>query len=134
MGTIRHTDSTSQLSLSFEPGLSTRHQSLRECVATGVYTRGLGRVAGMIDMSSSKLSEKLSGGNDRKRDVGCDDLERYIEKTNDTAPIYYLIDKFLRDPAVTQQEAMARLASFADTLPALMVQAGLTAARKSTRA
>ena len=126
----RHTDSTSQLSLTFEPGLSQRHQSLRQCMAAGVYQRGLVRVAGQIDMSPSKLSEKLSGGNDRKRDIGCDDLEMYIEKTNDTTPIYYLIDKFLRDPALSQQEAMARLAAFADTLPALMSAAGLSQGKK----
>lgn len=126
----RHTDSASQLSLSFEPGLSQRHQSLRECMATGVYSRGLGRVAGQIDMAPSKLSEKLAGGNDRKRDIGCDELERYIEKTNDTTPIYYLIDNFLRDPALSQQEALARLASFADMMPALMSAAGLTQGKK----
>lgn len=126
MGTNRHTDSASQLSLTFELGLSARHQSLRECMATGVYSRGLGRVAGLIDMAPSKLSEKLSGGNDRKRDIGCDELETYIEKTGDVSPIYYLVDKFLRDPALTQQEAMSRLASLADTLPALMSAAGLS--------
>lgn len=60
-----------QLTLTLEQGISVRHRSLRECMAAGVYQRGLTRVAGQIDMAPSKLSEKLSGGNgDRHRDVG----------------------------------------------------------------
>lgn len=130
MGTIRHPDST-QLSLTFEQGISQRHMSLRDCMATGVYQRGLNRVAGQIDMAPSKLSEKLAGGTDRKRDIGLSEFEDYIAKTGDVSPIHYLVDKFLRDPALAQQEALAKLAGLADTLPALLAAAGLQPAKRS---
>lgn len=124
MGTNNH-HASAQLSLTFEQGIGQRHISLRDCMATGVYQRGLGRVAGQIDMAPSKLSEKLAGGTDRKRDVGLDEFEDYIAKTGDVSPIHYLVDKYLRDPALVQQEAMAKLAGLAETLPALLAAAGL---------
>ena len=115
-----------QLTLSLEPGLSQKHRSLRACVAAGVYAKGLDRVAVKIDESPSKLSEKLSGGTgDRKRDLGLDAFERYLDETKDLTPIHYLIDKYLRDPQVTQLEALANLASIAEQLPAMLQAAGL---------
>lgn len=44
-----------QLTLSFEPGLSDRYGSLRECVATGVYQRGLKRVAIDLDQAPQQF-------------------------------------------------------------------------------
>ena len=124
MGTNNHSGSA-QLSLTFEQGIGQRHMTLRDCMATGVYQRGLGRVAGQIDMAPSKLSEKLAGGTDRKRDIGLDEFEDYLVKTGDVSPIHYLIDKYLRDPALAQQEALAKLAGLAESLPALLAAAGL---------
>lgn len=129
MGT-NHPTGSAQLSLTFEQGIGQRHMSLRDCMATGVYQRGLGRVAGQIDMAPSKLSEKLAGGTDRKRDIGLDEFEDYIAKTGDVAPIHYLVDKYLRDPELAQQEALARLAGLAETLPALLAAAGLGGGRR----
>lgn len=129
MGT-NHPHASAQLSLVFEQGLSQRHMSLRECMATGVYQRGLGRVAGQIDMAPSKLSEKLAGGTDRKRDIGLDEFEAYIAKSGDVTPIHYLADKYLRDPDVSQKEALMKLAGLAETLPALLAAAGLSGAKR----
>lgn len=112
-----------QLTLSFEPGLAAQHRTLKDCVAAGVYQRGVVNVAGRIDRQPSHLSEALSGGDRRKFDV--DDLEAYIREFNDTTPILYLAAKYLRDPAVTQQEALSKLASLAELLPGLMAAAGL---------
>jgi hypothetical protein len=117
-----------QLSLVFEPGLAARYQSLRDVVAHGVYERGLSAVAGKVDMAPSKLSEKLAGGNDRPRDLGIEEFERYLEKTRDVRPIYYLIERFLEDPGVQQAEAMAQLSELVRLLPALMSAAGVTPA------
>lgn len=126
MGKIVTHDSGCQLSLVFEPGLSNRHRSLRECVAAGVYAIGLGRVASQVDEAPSHLSEKLAGGTgDRNRDVGCDLLERYLDKTGDKTPIYYLIDKYLRDRSAQHDAAMLDLAKLARSLPALLAQAGV---------
>lgn len=82
-----------QLTLDFEPGLADRYSSLRECVATGVYQRGLKRVAIDLDQAPSNLSVQLS--EDSTRHFSVDSLERYIEKTGDTTPVMYLIERFL---------------------------------------
>lgn len=129
MGT-RNPHASAQLSLTFEQGIGQRHLTLRDCMATGVYQRGLTRVAGQIDMAPSKLSEKLAGGTERKRDIGLDEFEDYIAKTGDVSPIHYLVDKYLRDPALQQQEALAKLAGLAETLPALLAAAGLNRGRR----
>jgi hypothetical protein len=114
---------TQQMTLSLEPGIATRFRTLRECVATGVYQRGVVAVAGKIDRQPSHLSEALSGAERRKFDV--DDLEAYIHETGDTSPILYLVAKFLRDPGVMQLEALAKLAALSEMLPNLLAQAGL---------
>jgi hypothetical protein len=41
------------------------------------------------------------------------------------SPVHYLADKYLRDPAVSQQEAVAKLTSLVEALPALMAAAGM---------
>lgn len=124
MGKILPHDS--QLTLSFEPGVSTRHRSLRACMAAGVYGIGLDRVAGKVDEAPSKLCEKLAGGSgDRKRDIGLDLFEAYVEKTGDVTPVYYLIDKFLRDGNATRDAALTKLSALADELPALLAAAGV---------
>jgi len=111
-----------QLSLTFEPGLAQKHRSLRECLSVCVYSKGLVRVAGQIDMAPSALSEALSGGDRRK--VGIDDLETYIANSGDLTPIFYLLDRFCRDPHAQQMEAIAQLAAMAQQMPALMQAAG----------
>ena len=44
-----------QLSLTFEPGLAQRYRDMRECFAACVYQRGLGRVAGALDVIQQRL-------------------------------------------------------------------------------
>lgn len=118
---------TSQMTLSFEPGLAERHLSLRDCVLQQVYQRGHGRIAAALDMAPSKLTEKMAGldSSGKPRGMTLDEFERYLEKSGDLTPVYYLLDKFARDPQIAQQEALARLAALADTLPALLAAAGL---------
>lgn len=122
------TPSENQLTLSFEQGISEKHSSLRECITTGVYQRGIGRIAIDLNESPGNLGIQLSGAmdaNGRKRYFSVDSLEKYIEKTGDTAPIYYLIDKFLNDKGQKQSAAMAQLAPMLQQLAPLMKQAGL---------
>ena len=113
---------TTQLTLALDPGV-TIHPSLKACIAAGVYARGVVSVAGKIDLSPSHLSEALSGTDRRKLDV--DDLEKYIQATSDTTPVLYLVAKYMRDPAVAQQEALQRILAFAEQLPGLIANAGL---------
>ena len=124
---------TSQMTLSFEPGLAERHLSLRDCMVQQVYQRGHGRVAASLDMAPSKLTEKLAGvdSSGKPRGMSLDEFERYIEKSGDLTPIYYLLDKFARDPGVAQKEALARLATLAESLPALLAAAGIQPKRRA---
>lgn len=118
---------TSQMTLSFEPGLAERHLSLRDCMVQQIYVRGHGKVAATLDMAPSKLTEKLAGidSGGKVRGMTLDEFEKYLERSGDLTPIYYLLDRFARDPGIAQQEALARLASLAETLPALLAAAGL---------
>ncbi len=100
--------SASQLTLNFEPGLVERYGSLRDCVATGVYQRGLKRVAIDLDQAPSNLSVQLS--DDPSRRFSVDSLETYIEKTGDKTPILYLVERFLapemENKGIKQVEAL----------------------------
>lgn len=103
-----------QLTLNFEPGLSDRFKCLRECVASGVYRNGLSNTAIDLDKAPGNLSVELSS--DPTRHFSVDSLEKYIEKTGDTQPIFYLIDKFLSDEQSdepTAAELRAMLKQFA---------------------
>lgn len=124
---------SAQLTLRFETGLAERHLTLRDCLVQQVYGRGHGRVSNLLDIAPSKLTEKLAGldSGGKPRGMTLDEFERYLEKTGDITPIYYLIDKYLRDPGVAQQEALAKLAAFADQLPALMAAAGLSKGKRA---
>ena len=122
----------SQLTIAYEPGLAERHLSLRDCMVAQVYQRGHGKVAALLDMAPSKLTEKLAGvdSGGKPRGMTLDEFERYLAKTGDLTPVYYLLDRFARDPDVAQQEALARLAQLADALPALLAAAGLNKTRR----
>ncbi|MGZ3235763.1 MAG: hypothetical protein ACXU8A_00135 [Burkholderiaceae bacterium] len=110
-----------QMTLDFEGGLCDRFQSLRECIATGVYRRGIGSVAIDLDQAPGNLSVQLSG--DQTRHFSVDSLERYIEKSKDLTPIYYLIEKFVEsgdaDHAANTAEVMALLQAIAPKLKKL---------------
>ncbi len=124
-----------QMNLTFEPGLATRSRCLRDHLTGQVHSRGLVNVAGKMDLSPTRLTEKLAGVDSagKARGMTLDELESYMAQTGDVSPVYYLADKYLRDPAVTQQEALARIASIADALPALMAAAGLSSAPRRSR-
>lgn len=124
-----------QMSLAFEPGLAQRYDTLRECLATQVYQRGHGRIAGQLDLAPSKLTEKLAGirSDGKASGITVDELEAYINRTGDHTPIFYLVDKFLRDPQLQQAEALAKLAQFAEQLPALLSVAGIAQGKVRAR-
>lgn len=112
-----------QLTLSFDAGVSDRYSSLRECVATGVYQRGLKRIAIDLDQAPSNLSVQLS--DDPSRHFSVDSLERYIEKTGDLVPVYYLVEKFIKPADGRQEAALAQLPALAEQLQAMLKQAGM---------
>jgi hypothetical protein len=104
---------TDQLTLDFTPGLTDRYTGLRECIAAGIYQRGLGRIAIDLNMAPGNLSVKLS--EDPTRSFSVDSLETYIDKTGDTQPILYLIERFLAPDAKPKNH---------EQIKALQAQAG----------
>ena len=91
------TEPRRQMTLDIDDQLVSRHRSLRDCVAQGVYQRGLTWVAGHLDESPGNLSSMLS--DDSQRKFGVDDFEAYIRTTGDKTGIYYLIARYLGDEA-----------------------------------
>ena len=88
--------------------------------------------AGKMDLSPSKLTEKLAGADSggKPRGLTVDELERYIVETDDKSPIYYLVEKYLHDPEIAQQEAMAKLQQTLEALGPLMAAAGFEVKRR----
>lgn len=114
--------SGNQLTLDFEPGLAERHDSLLSCVRECIYRqRGpLKTTAANMDMSQSELSRKLADNPEDVRRFTIEDLERYLDATHDTTPIFYLVEKYLTDAEARQRAALAELAKLAPQLLALM--------------
>lgn len=104
-----------QLTLNFEPGLSERYPSFRECVASSIYRYGLTNAAIDLDKAPGNLSVELSA--DPARKFGIEDFERYLAKSRDFTAIYYLIDKFLKDEAGDEPSAAELKAMFKQMAP-----------------
>lgn len=113
-----------QMTLDFEPGLGERYGTLRECVATGVYQRGLKRIAIDLDSAPSNLSVQLS--EDPSRHFSVDSFERYLERTGDMTPVYYLVDKYLGDKSAKQSAAQSDLLQLLKNLQPALKAAGLS--------
>lgn len=111
------TEPEGQLTLNFEPGLSDRYPCLRDCVASSVYRYGLTRAAIDLDKAPGNLSVELSA--DPARKFGVDELEKYIAKSGDFTPIYYLIDRFLTVQASDEPDAAELRAMFKQMAPTL---------------
>jgi hypothetical protein len=109
-----------QLSLSLEPGLAQRFRDLRECFASCVYARGLGRVAAALDVTSSGLSQMLSG--ERNLDSGL--IEGYMQHFGDTLPAAYMAARWLQDAATVREQAMAQIPALVADLQRLAAMAG----------
>lgn len=114
-----------QMVLDFEPGLTERHHSARDVVATGVYQRGLKRMAIELDMAPSNLSVQLS--DDPSRHFSLDSAERYMERTGDYSLVYYFVEKFLGDKRNGKQAALEQIQAMGPELLQLLRKAGISA-------
>jgi hypothetical protein len=121
-------DSRRQLTLDLDPSVTQAHRSLRDCVAAGVYRRGLKTVAMDLDLSPGNLSVALSDDPHRKFSV--DELERYVQTTGDKSPIFYLVAKYLGDEASAREHALADLLQ---QLPQMLAAAGISTTAKRGR-
>ncbi len=122
-------DSRRQLTLDLDTSLVTAHRSLRDCVAAGIYRRGLKAVAADLDLSPGNLSVALS--DDPHRKFGVDDLERYIQTTGDKSPIAYLLGKYMGDEAAARDQALGQVADLLAGLPAMLAAAGLATTKRA---
>lgn len=114
---------TTQLTLDFEHGHTSRYRNLRDCVAASIYRRGLGTCAIDLNESPGNLSNQLSDESSRK--FGIDEFEIHLEKSKDMEPLYYLIEKFLHKPDVQQNAALASLPGLLAQVQAVMKAAGV---------
>jgi hypothetical protein len=77
-----------QLSLSLEPGLAQKYRDMRECFASCVYQRGLGRVAAACDVQPSNLSSMAaewitgSGARGKQQDRAAAAVHEFPGKTS----------------------------------------------------
>ena len=117
------TDSRRQMTLDLDGSLVSTHRSLRDCVAQGVYKRGLKSVAADLDLSPGNLSVALS--DDPHRKLGVDELERYIQCTGDKTPVYYLVAKYLGDEGSARDHALAQVLEQLQALPSMLAAAGM---------
>ena len=125
-----HRETLVQLNLDFQPGLTARFPRWEDTFVHIVYSnrKGLNGVAADLDMSPSELSKRLAWRPDQKeepRPLRSPDIVAIIEATGDPTPIYWLIEKFLRDPDAKRAEAINELARLAPLFNALAEQAGI---------
>ena len=109
----------SQLALNLEPGLAQRYRDQRECFASCVYARGLGRVAAAVDVAPSNLSAMLSG----ERNLDPAIVERYMQHFGDTTPALYWAARWLQDADTLQRQALAALPGLLDQMNRLLAEA-----------
>lgn len=115
-----------QFTLDFEPGLTERFRTFDEVLAAAVYgsRKGLNAVAADLDMSPSELTRRLNPDADDPRPLRTKDGIKIIEATQDMRPVYWLIEKFLKDPEAAKQEALAQIPSLIAQLQHLAELAG----------
>jgi hypothetical protein len=125
----------SQLALNFEVGLTTRFRRLEDCINHTVlnYSKGMEAVASALDQSPSELSRRLNAhlaqkeGEANNRPLRVSDMVGTLEETKDYRPIFWLIEKFLRDPEVQRTQAIHELSKVMPYVQALIEQAGIQA-------
>ena len=88
---------TQQLTLNFQPVITSVYATYREYVAARVHQQKLSQkhIAADMDYSPSDLSRKLAQNENDSRRFTLDDLETYIRVTGDKEPVIYLVEKYL---------------------------------------
>lgn len=122
-----------QLSLDFEPGLTTRHRALEDCVAHTVHNHreGVDGIAKSLDMGGSELSRRLNAhldamaGEANNRPLRVRDLIGIMRATHDYRPVYWLIEEFLQDEQARRDLALSQIPQALELLTALAEQAGV---------
>lgn len=115
---------SSQLTIDFEPGLTERHSKLMDCIREVAYSHRnpLKTIAFDMDMSQSELSRKLAQNPGDVRHFTVDDFERFLEITEDTRPIKWLIEKFLEQEEDKQKRVLSEIAKHLPEFMSLLKQ------------
>lgn len=113
-----------QFTLDFEPGLTDRFPRWRDTFIKAVYSGrgGLNTAAAACDVSPTDLTKRLSGEYD-DRPLRIEDIEAILTEKKDPTPIFWLIERFLKDPSAKQQDALARLPALVSLIEATLEQA-----------
>jgi len=124
---------SAQLSLDFEPGLTARYPDWHAVLTHAVYAsrKGLNGVAADLDVSPTDLTKRLA--HHEERPLRADQAVAIIESTGDMTPIYWLIERFLRDPETQRTQAIQQIAQVMPVLMQLIEQAGVATAGKGKR-
>ena len=122
-----------QFTLDFQAGLTERFPRWEDTLTHAVYSSrlGLNGVAAKLDQAPSDLCQRLAGND--QRPLRAKDVLGVIESTQDYTPIYWLLERFLKDPDARSQEAIARLPGLVAILEATLEQAGGSAKLKMAR-
>ena len=121
-----------QFALDFEPGLTDRFPRWRDTFVHAVYSGrgGLNTAAAACDVSPTDLTKRLSGEYP-DRPLRIDDIEAILAEKKDWTPIFWLIERFLKDPDARKQEALAKIPALVAALEQALDAAGT---RKAGRA
>lgn len=90
-------------------------------------------------MAPSELSRRLNShvlnhaGDPNNRPLRVSDLIGIMDATGDHRPIYWLAERFLRDPESQRTSAIQQLAMLAPIMAALAEQAGVSLPKKAGR-
>lgn len=114
-----------QFTLDFAAGLTEKFPRWRDTFVHAVYgsRMGLNGVAAKLDMSPTDLSKRLSGNGDEPRPLRDTDIIGIIDATQDFTPVYWLLERFLKDPDAKMAEARARLPGLVAMLEATLAAA-----------
>jgi hypothetical protein len=113
-----------QYMLDFQAGLTERFPRWEDTFVHAVYSSrlGLNGVAAKLDQSPSDLCKRLAG--EETRPLRVKDAIGVIEETKDYTPIFWLVERFLKDPEIKKQEALARIPALVTALEEALKTAG----------
>ena len=115
-----------QFTLDFDAGLTERFPRWRDTFIHAVYSGrgGLNTASAACDLSPTDLTKRLSGEYP-DRPLRIEDMEAIIAEKKDHTPVYWLIEKFLKDPDAKRLEALAKIPGLVDALEGVLAQAGV---------
>lgn len=102
-----------QITINYDAGLVDSYSTCREYLSALIHQQGRPQkaIAADMDYSPSDLSRKLAQAPNDSRRFTLDDLEKFIEVTEEIGPVLYLVEKYLtgRDRIAALEAELERL-------------------------